>query len=246
MRVLLVDDDPRFRALLRHHLTCIWPEAQIDSYDPVARGPVPEGFLAQAYDVVLLDHAWPGGDGFAWLADLGSRKGFAPVIFLLEDDAAGLAEAARRVGAFAAIATRKIDHEKLVSAVRAAALSQGQARSAWRGAAEARELQTFSGAYLPGYRRVRRIAGGSVSELFLAENIQAGTLVVLEGDARPPSLRRRRPGLQPLPPGIRDHPRHPPPARGAAVRPRRRRRLRLPGHGVLRARRPARADDAGR
>ncbi len=180
MRVLLIDDDPRFRALLRHHLTCIWPEAQIDSYDPVARGPIPEGFLAQAYDVVLLDHAWPGGEGFAWLAELGGRAGFAPLIYLLEDDAPGLAEAARRAGAFAAIATRKIEHEKLISAVRAAAQSQAQARSAWRGAAEARELQTFSGAYVPGYRRVRRIAGGSVSELFLAESIQSGTLVVLK------------------------------------------------------------------
>jgi len=178
--VLLIDDDPRFRALLRHHLTCIWPEAQIDSYDPVARGPIPEGFLAQAYDAVLLDHAWPGGEGFTWLAELGGRAGFAPLIYLLEDDTSGLAEAARRAGAFAAIATRKIEHEKLISAVRAAAQSQAQARSAWRGAAEARELQTFSGAYVPGYRRVRRIAGGSVSELFLAESIQSGTLVVLK------------------------------------------------------------------
>lgn len=180
MRVLLIDDDPRFRALLRHHLTCIWPEAQIDSYDPLARGPIPEGFLAQAYDAVLLDHAGPGGEGFTWLAELGGRAGFAPLIYLLEDDAPGLAEAARRAGAFAAIATRKIEHEKLISAVRAAAQRQAQARSAWRGAAEARELQTFSGAYVPGYRRVRRIAGGSVSELFLAESIQCGTLVVLK------------------------------------------------------------------
>jgi DNA-binding response OmpR family regulator len=180
VRVLLIDDDPRFRALLRHHLTCPWPEAQIDSYDPLARGPIAEGYLAQAYDAVLLDHSWPGGDGFAWLADLGGRRGFAPVIYLLDDDSPGLAAAARRAGAFAAVSTRKIDHEKLVSAVRAASLAQAQARSAWRGAAEARELQTFSGAYLPGYRRVRRIAGGSVSELFLAETLQSGTLVVLK------------------------------------------------------------------
>ncbi len=180
MRVLLVDDDPRFRALLRHHLTCTWPEAQIDSYDPVARGPVAEGYLAQAYDAVLLGQSWPGGSGFTWLAELGSRQGFAPLIFLVDDEAPGLAEAARRAGAFAAIPTRKIEHEKLVSAVRAAALSQAQARSVWRGAAEARELQSFSGAYVPGYRRVRRIAGGSVSELFLAESLQSGTLVVLK------------------------------------------------------------------
>ena len=180
MRVLLIDDDPRFRALLRHHLTCTWTEAQVDSYDPLARGPVPAGFLAQAYDVVVLDHAWPGGDGFAWLADFATRAGFAPVIFVASDDSPALAEAARRAGACAVISAQKIDHEKLTAAVRAAAQRQSEARAAWRGTQAAREQQTFSGAYLPGYRRIRRIAGGSVSELFLAEHVQGGTLVVLK------------------------------------------------------------------
>jgi serine/threonine protein kinase len=180
VRVLLVDDDPRFRALLRHHLTCTWSEAQIDSYDPLARGPIPRGFLAQAYDVVVLDHAWPGGDGFAWLADLGSREGFAPVVFVAPDDTPAVAEAARRAGAFAVVSGQKVDHEKLTSAVRAAASRQAEARAAWRGAVAAREQQTFAGAYLPGYRRLRRIAGGSVSELFLAESLLGGNLVVLK------------------------------------------------------------------
>ena len=120
MRVLLIDDDPRFRALVRHHLTCGWPDAQIDAYDPVARGPLHEGYLAQAYDVVLLDHAWPGGEGFAWLADFGSRPGFAPVIYLAADDSEPLAQAALRAGAFAVVPTQKIDHERLMSAVRGA------------------------------------------------------------------------------------------------------------------------------
>ncbi|MCC6171834.1 MAG: protein kinase, partial [Gammaproteobacteria bacterium] len=180
MRVLLIDDEPRFRALLRHHLTCTWTEAQVDSYDPLVRGPVPAGFLAQAYDVVVLDHAWPGGDGFAWLADFTTRDGFAPVIFVAADDSPALAEAARRAGACAVISAQKIDHEKLTAAVRAAAQRQSEARAAWRGTQVAREQQTFSGAYLPGYRRIRRIAGGSVSELFLAEHLQGGTLVVLK------------------------------------------------------------------
>jgi len=180
VRVLLIDDDPRFRALVRHHLTCGWPDAQIDAYDPVARGPLHEGYLAQAYDVVLLDHAWPGGEGFAWLADFGSRPGFAPVIYLAADDSEPLAQAALRAGAFAVVPTQKIDHERLMSAVRGAVGRQSQARSAWRGANDAREQQSFAGAYVPGYRRVRRIAGGSVSELFLAESLQSGMLVVLK------------------------------------------------------------------
>ena len=180
VRVLLIDDDPRFRALLRHHLTCTWTEAQIDSYDPVARGPIPAGFLGQAYDVVLLDHSWPGGDGFAWLADFGTRSGFAPVVFIAPDDTPAVAEAARRAGACAVVSAHKVDHARLTEAVREAAQRQAEARAAWRGALAAREQQSFGGAYLPGYRRIRRLAGGSVSELFLAESVQGGNLVVLK------------------------------------------------------------------
>ncbi|MCP5359141.1 MAG: protein kinase [Sinobacteraceae bacterium] len=180
MRVLLIDRDPRFRALLRHHLTCTWAEAQVDSYDPVVRGPLPAGFLAQAYDLVVLGPSWPGGDAFAWLADCATREGFAPVIFVAADDAPGLAAAAQRAGACAVISAQKIDHGKLTAAAQAAAERQAAVRVAWRSTQAAREQQTFAGAYLPGYRRIRRIAGGSVSELFLAEHLQGGNLVVLK------------------------------------------------------------------
>ena len=29
MRLLLVEEDPKVRALIRHHVTCHWPEAQV-------------------------------------------------------------------------------------------------------------------------------------------------------------------------------------------------------------------------
>ncbi|MCP5471924.1 MAG: protein kinase [Sinobacteraceae bacterium] len=180
MRVLLIDHDPRFRALLRHHLTCTWAEAQVDSYDPVVRGPLPAGFLAQAYDLVVLGPSWPGGDAFAWLADCATRDGFAPVIVVAADDSPELAAAAQRAGACAVISAQKIDHGKLTAVAQAAAERQAAARVAWRSTQAAREQQTFAGAYLPGYRRIRRIAGGSVSELFLAEHLQGGNLVVLK------------------------------------------------------------------
>ena len=46
MRLLLVDDDPRFRALLRHHVSCNWTDADIVAYNPVIRGPLQPEFLA--------------------------------------------------------------------------------------------------------------------------------------------------------------------------------------------------------
>jgi tRNA A-37 threonylcarbamoyl transferase component Bud32/CheY-like chemotaxis protein len=180
MRVLLVNDDPRYRALVRHHLTCVWPDADIVNFNPAIRGALQPGFLAQGYDAVMLSQTWKGGDGFSWLAELTARPGFAPVVFLLERDNEPLAEAARKAGAFAVLSLAKVDHEKLTSTLRAASARQQAVMSEWRGANFARELQTFGGAYVKGYRRVKRIASGSVSDLYLAESFKAGSLVVLK------------------------------------------------------------------
>ena len=108
MRLLLIDDDPRYRTLLRHHISCDWPDVDIVSYNPRVRGPLTPGFLAQGYSAVLLDHEWKGGgSGAEWLKDFQGRDGFAPVIFLASDDIAEDAEAARAAGAFAVLGKKK-------------------------------------------------------------------------------------------------------------------------------------------
>src|SRR5216117_1416192 len=69
MRLMLIDDDPRYRTLLRHHISCAWQDVELVSYNPRVRGPLTPGFLAQGYSVVLLDHEWKGGSGLDWLRD---------------------------------------------------------------------------------------------------------------------------------------------------------------------------------
>lgn len=65
MRLLLIDHDPRYRALIRHHVTCRWTAADVVTYNPLRRGmPAPE-FLAQGFDAVLLDHSSPPATGYA-------------------------------------------------------------------------------------------------------------------------------------------------------------------------------------
>jgi tRNA A-37 threonylcarbamoyl transferase component Bud32/CheY-like chemotaxis protein len=180
MRLLLINDDPRYRALVRHHVTCVWPDAGVDSYNPVIRGPLQLGFLAQGYDAVLLAQAWKKVDGLTWLAELTQRPGFAPVIFLLDRDDGSRAAAARAAGAFETVSLAKVEHERLIAILRAASAQQSQAIADWRSAPEARELQTFGGAYVRGYRRIKQLASGSVSDLYLAESLKAGALVVLK------------------------------------------------------------------
>ena len=181
MRLLLIDDDPRYRALLRHHVSCEWQDVDVVAYNPATRGKFQPEFLAQGYDAVLLDHSWAGGgDGLEWLNDLASRPGFAPVLYLSAPGDVVMANAARAANAFAVIDKGKIDHERLLASVKAACETQQAAQQAWRGSSGAREAQTFGGAYIRGYRRIRQIAAGSVSDLFLAESVQAGALVVFK------------------------------------------------------------------
>jgi len=180
MRILLIDDDPQARALVRHHVTCRWPQALIVEYDPVERGEIAPEVRALGFDAVLLDHSWPSTRGIDWLADFASRPGFAPVVFLSERVGDRSCRRALALGASATIGKEKIDHEALVGALEQAAERQARSRAERHGASLGLDGQRFSGARIPGYRRVRRLAAGQVSELYLAESEESAELVVIK------------------------------------------------------------------
>jgi tRNA A-37 threonylcarbamoyl transferase component Bud32/DNA-binding NarL/FixJ family response regulator len=180
LRLLMIEDDARYCALIRHHLTCRWPDAELIVSSPVLHPlPAPE-YVAQGYDAVIISYEWPGGRGIDWVKDLAARPGFAPVIFLSEQADDAESKLALQGGAHAALGKAKIDHERLLDAFATAASKQMQARADWRTSSQAKEAQRFGEAFIRGYRRVRRLAAGPVSELYLAESEQAGTLVVLK------------------------------------------------------------------
>jgi tRNA A-37 threonylcarbamoyl transferase component Bud32/ActR/RegA family two-component response regulator len=176
----MIEDDARYCALIRHHLTCRWPDAELVVSSPVLHPlPAPE-YVAQGFDAVIVCHEWPGGRGIDWLRDLAARPGFAPIIFLSEQADDADAKQALAYGAHAALSKSKIDHSRLLDAFATAAGKQMQARADWRTSVAAKEAQRFGEAFIRGYRRVRRLAAGPVSELYLAESEQAGALVVLK------------------------------------------------------------------
>lgn len=180
MRLLLIDHDPRYRALIRHHVTCRWTAADVVTYNPLRRGmPAPE-FLAQGFDAVLLDHSSPPATGYAWLEELAVRPGFAPILFLAPDDALATRERAIEAGAFDTFGRDAIDNARLLDALERAASAHLEALAAWRGSPAGIDAQQFGAARLRGYRRVRELARGSVSDLYLAESEEAGELVVLK------------------------------------------------------------------
>ncbi len=174
MRLLIIAEDPVYRALIEHHVSCSWPLAACTGYDSVIRGPLAPEIRAHGFDAVLL--ACP--DRVDWLEDLVQRPGFPPVIFFGQraGDAAG--RRARVLGASAVFAAEKIEHEALIAAVGAAGEQQAHAR--WARQAGGFDECRFSGAHIPGYRRVRRLARSHISELYLAESELDPCLVVIK------------------------------------------------------------------
>ncbi|MET0291053.1 MAG: serine/threonine-protein kinase [Steroidobacteraceae bacterium] len=186
MRLLLIEHDARFRSLLRHHVSCEWPDAEFVSHSPLTRTPLPAEFLAQGYDAVVLCAHWHNSrdaaarEGLAWLLDLAGRPGFAPIVFVadrLDDD---VARRARVFGAFGVISRSRVEHEDLIELIREASRTQQRALADWRVSPAAEQSRRFGNVRIPAYRCVRRLAGGSVSQLYLAEGEKAGQLVVVK------------------------------------------------------------------
>ena len=180
MRLLLVEEDPKVRSLLRHHLSCRWPEVRISAHPPLQRGPLPPEFLAQGYDAVLLSPPSEEDDGIAALHELCTRPGFAPVIFVMPRDVPALRERAMDAGAYGVVVRSRIDHDGLLKMLEAAGRDHRRALADWRISPEAIESRRFGEARIPEYRRARLLARGSVSQLYVAESEKAGTLVVLK------------------------------------------------------------------
>ncbi len=174
MRLLIIDEDPQYRALLCHHVTCRWPQATCVEYDPQARGVLAPEVRANGFDVVLLG----GSHALEWLEDLSQRSGFAPVVLFGKLGDEGLARRGHALGAATVLGKEKIDHGALIAAIAQAADRRGRMR-AERTAADL-DSDQFSGARIPGYRRVRRLAKGHISELYLAESELDLALVVIK------------------------------------------------------------------
>ncbi len=176
MRFLLIEGDKTRCAAIKSRVTSLWPTSQVAVRDPVAEGMLAPEFLAQAYDAVLLG----GGrrEALDWGRDLAGRAGFAPVIFVSEQADDDDARVARSFGVHQVLGRQQVDGDELVQAIVTAEHRQSYARAVWR--ETGRQQQRFGDAFIRGYRNIRRLAAGPVSDLYLAESEQAGALVALK------------------------------------------------------------------
>jgi tRNA A-37 threonylcarbamoyl transferase component Bud32 len=177
MRLLLIEEDERRCDDFRQRLASWRPEAELVVRDPVAQGRLPLEFLAQGYDAVLLSDEWSGGGGLVWAKELAGRSGFAPLILLSGRDAAAYEAIPFGVQL---VVRDDPSSDKLIEVLAAAEQRQSFARAVWRTSVAGRDSQRFGGAFIRGYRHIRRIATGTVSDLYLGESEAAGELVALK------------------------------------------------------------------
>lgn len=190
MKILIIDDSPDFRALLRVQIGRGIDGAEVEEYDPVHGRPGAD-FDWSRFNILLLDYKLgPNEDGLAWLRDFRAAPGFPPTIVLTAEGDEYVAVKAIKLGAAEYINKKDMTPNRLREVIMAAAdfssekQAQQQVRMTQADALVQRIQQERE--QLPrddlaqGYRFVRLIGQGAMSQVFLAERNTDGMSVVLK------------------------------------------------------------------
>ncbi len=120
-RLLVIDDAKDVQDLISYCARRNWPQAEVDWYDPVAKGRPDADFDWSRYDFVFLDAHFgiAGEDGLNWLREF-SRDGKLPPVIVLTDRVSEESSAiARKLGARYYIDKHDLSPRLLASAVEA-------------------------------------------------------------------------------------------------------------------------------
>ena len=177
-RALIISDQTSLARALEHHLSIIWPDAQCRIHSPRQSGRLHPAFNAGAFDAVVLDDQAEGGTGLEWLEHLLARTEFPPVVYVVAADQSVRAERAMRLGAVQWLARERIDNAKLREALVARVAERRRRASAVGG--QVASQSHFGPVKLDGYRHVQALASGGNAQVYLAESLRAGEMVVLK------------------------------------------------------------------
>jgi serine/threonine protein kinase len=114
-----------------------------------------------------------------WARELAGRAGFAPIVLLRRsaDSSAARETAALGVWTVSGADLEGVEFHRVLAA---AEQRQAHARAVWRTSSAGRDAQRFGDAFIRGYRHIRRLAAGALTDLYVGESERAGTLVALK------------------------------------------------------------------
>lgn len=191
MKVLVIDDSADFRALVRVYLTKEMPDVQVVEYDVERRGRPGDDFDWSPFNVLLLDYKLgESEDGLEWLKAFRTKRGFPPTVILTAEGDEYVAVRAVKLGAVDYINKKDISPKRLKQIVKEAAdfteakeIAQKEKISAATEIVERIRTEKERGARKElgsGYKFVRLIGQGAMSQVYLAERGVDGLSVVLK------------------------------------------------------------------
>ena len=200
MRFLLVDASAEFRRTLSDMLYARWPDAQLENWDPAARGS-PAALLArESFSAVLLESSPAGQEGVAWVRELRAIPGAPPVLLVadygdthvaIQALKAGAADFLRRTGLSPAKLARALEDAMRENEVRRQESTGKHEPFARTVPIEPQRIGTpvaRDAIAIAGYRALRQIGEGGMAQVYLAERARDGLQLVLK--VLDPGLRR--------------------------------------------------------
>jgi FixJ family two-component response regulator/tRNA A-37 threonylcarbamoyl transferase component Bud32 len=200
MRFLIVDESGEFRRTLSDMLYARWPDAQVEGWNPRARGNPAAVLARESYSAVLLDAHPADEDGIGWVAQFRGLPGAPPVVLVadqgdthvaIEAMKAGAADFLRKTGLTPVRLARSIEDAMREHEVRRQESTGTHAPFARAAPLEPQRIGAPVGKdarAIPGYRTLRMIGEGGMAQVYLAERERDGMQLVLK--VLDPGLRR--------------------------------------------------------
>jgi tRNA A-37 threonylcarbamoyl transferase component Bud32/CheY-like chemotaxis protein len=176
LEVLVIDDDPDFRALVKLRLEQGLAAVNVVEYDPEREGRPGADFDWSHFDCVLLDYDLGKGEtGLDWLEECRQPPDFPAVILLTAVVDAYVAVRAIKLGAEHYLIKADANSKQLVSLVQTSVEQRKAAQNQHR----ASVVKTNT-PEIPGYTMIDIIGRGATSRVYSAKRHADGFQVVLK------------------------------------------------------------------
>ncbi len=176
VRVMIIDEQAKFRQLLAHHITSHWPDAIITEYDPVASGHLPDEFSGAGNDLLLIgDQHGEDREGLDALRRFVGKQGRPPVVYFGSEEEL---QEIRQLRPDAYFMRDRFNHASLM--VRLSDLLLASSSGSSTGSLFIGDLRTGVHPLIKGYRFIRRLGSTEHSGVYLAEREAEPLLVVLK------------------------------------------------------------------